>query len=103
MLVSAELHAPAALSHRKQPRYPFLGGWVGPMAGLDEGAKEKSLVHTGNRTRLLGRPIRFTGGPDANVNTKCENVKLFHFKQVRRKFVSKFLRTHAPPFTSRHP
>jgi hypothetical protein len=34
--VSGQLHAPAALPPGRSPRYPFVGGWVDPRAGLDD-------------------------------------------------------------------
>jgi hypothetical protein len=44
MGVSGQYHAPAALyPQEKDPRYPLIGGWVGPRAGLDAGAKRKIL------------------------------------------------------------
>jgi hypothetical protein len=35
MRVGVQLHAPAALSPGKSPGTHFIGGWVGPRAGLD--------------------------------------------------------------------
>jgi hypothetical protein len=35
MGVGGELHAPAALPPGKRPVIHFIGGWVGPRAGLD--------------------------------------------------------------------
>jgi hypothetical protein len=48
MGVSGQRHAPAALyPRRKDPRYPLdrglIGGWVGPRAGLNAGARRKIL------------------------------------------------------------
>jgi hypothetical protein len=39
MKVSGQLHAPAALFWRKNPSTHWIGGWVGPRAGLDAVAK----------------------------------------------------------------
>jgi hypothetical protein len=42
MEVSGQLHAPAALSSGKDPRYLLdRGGWVGPRAVLDTVVKRK--------------------------------------------------------------
>jgi len=35
MDVSGQQHAPAALYHWERPGTHFIGGWVGPRAGLD--------------------------------------------------------------------
>jgi hypothetical protein len=35
MGVGGQLHAPAALPPGKRPGTRFIGGWVGPRAGLD--------------------------------------------------------------------
>jgi hypothetical protein len=44
MGVSGQHHAPAALYPRgKDLRYQCTGGWVGPRAGLDAGARRKIL------------------------------------------------------------
>jgi hypothetical protein len=44
MGVSGQRHAPAALYPRgKDPRYHWIGGWVGPRVGLDAGARRKIL------------------------------------------------------------
>jgi hypothetical protein len=44
MGVSAQRHAPAALYPRgKDPRTHWIGGWLGPRAGLDAGAGRKIL------------------------------------------------------------
>jgi hypothetical protein len=47
MEVSGELHVPAALRPGKKPGTHWIGGWVGPRAGLDFWRKEKSLAPTG--------------------------------------------------------
>jgi hypothetical protein len=36
MRVGGQFHAPAALPPGKRPSTHFIGGWVGPGAGLDE-------------------------------------------------------------------
>jgi hypothetical protein len=36
MGVTGQRHAPAALTPRKIPNTHYIGGWVGPTAGLDE-------------------------------------------------------------------
>jgi hypothetical protein len=44
MGVSGQRHAPAALYRRgKNPGTHWIGGWVGPIAGLDAGARRKIL------------------------------------------------------------
>jgi hypothetical protein len=44
MEVSGQLHAPAALTPGKEPpRSHWIGGWVGPRAGLDRVVKRKIL------------------------------------------------------------
>jgi hypothetical protein len=44
MGVSGQRHAPAALYPRgKNPRYHWIGGWVGLRAGLGAGARRKIL------------------------------------------------------------
>jgi hypothetical protein len=35
MRVGGQLHAPAALPPEKRPGTDYIGGWVGPRAGLD--------------------------------------------------------------------
>jgi hypothetical protein len=57
MGVSGQRHAPAALyPRRKDPQYPThcSGGWVGPRAGLDAGARRKILCRGSN----LDHPAR---------------------------------------------
>jgi hypothetical protein len=41
MDVSSQLHAPAALPSGKNPGTHWIGGWVGPRAGLDAVVKRK--------------------------------------------------------------
>jgi hypothetical protein len=44
MGVSGQCHAPAALyPWGKDPRYHWIGGWLGLRAGLDAGARRKIL------------------------------------------------------------
>jgi hypothetical protein len=42
MGMGGQHHAPAALSPGKRPRTHFIGGWVGPRAGLDGCRKSRS-------------------------------------------------------------
>jgi hypothetical protein len=42
----------------KSPRYPWIGGWVGPRAGLDDVEKRTYLTPPGLELRPLGRPAR---------------------------------------------
>jgi hypothetical protein len=55
--VSGQLHAPAALSLGKFPRY-LLGRRLGPTTGLDDVERRKILRLPGLELRLLGRPAR---------------------------------------------
>jgi hypothetical protein len=41
MRVGCQLHAPAALPLGKRPGTHFIGGWVGPRAGLDGCGKSR--------------------------------------------------------------
>ena len=41
MRVGVKLHAPAALPPGKRPGTDFIGGWVGPRAGLDGCGKSR--------------------------------------------------------------
>jgi hypothetical protein len=43
MDVSGHLHAPAALSGERVPGTHWIGGWLGPIAGLDAVANRKIL------------------------------------------------------------
>jgi hypothetical protein len=44
-MVSGQLHASAALiPGERSLRTCWIGGWVGPRAGLDTGAKKKSII-----------------------------------------------------------
>jgi hypothetical protein len=45
MGVSGQLHAPAALSPGNRPGTHFIGGWVGPRAGLD-GCEYHAIAQT---------------------------------------------------------
>jgi hypothetical protein len=47
MEVSSQLHAPAALSQGKEPRFPLEINWVGPRTGLDAVEKRKKLALPG--------------------------------------------------------
>jgi hypothetical protein len=42
----------------KSPRYPLIGGWVGPRAGLDGVEKRKFLTLPGLELRPFSRPAR---------------------------------------------
>jgi hypothetical protein len=53
MGVGGQLHAPAALPPGKRPGTHCIGGWVGPMAGLD--GCQKSRPH---RDSIPGLPAR---------------------------------------------
>jgi hypothetical protein len=50
MEVIVQLHAPTTVPPRKQPRTHFIGGRVGPIAGLDDMKRGKSLAPTWNQT-----------------------------------------------------
>jgi hypothetical protein len=57
--VSGQLHAPAALPPGKEPpRTHWIGGWVGPRAGLDDVWKRKFLTLAGLELLTLGHPGR---------------------------------------------
>jgi hypothetical protein len=51
MEVNGRLHAAAALPPGKNVGDHKTGGWVGPRAGLDALETDKSVAHTGIRTR----------------------------------------------------
>jgi hypothetical protein len=44
---SGQLQALAALTWGKSPQYHWIGGWVGPRAGLDSVEKRKFVTQTG--------------------------------------------------------
>jgi hypothetical protein len=57
--MSGQLHAPAALSPRKDPPCThWKEGWVGPRTGLDDMEKGKFLNLPGLELRPLCRPAR---------------------------------------------
>jgi hypothetical protein len=59
MEVSGQLHAPARFTPgERAPGTHWIGGWVGPRAGLDDVEKRKFLTLPGLELRLLGRPAR---------------------------------------------
>jgi hypothetical protein len=82
MGVSGQRHAPAALYPRgKDPRYPYthwIGGWVGPRAGLDAGARRKILCPAGDRTPIVQPVVRhYTDWATAtSVLTGCCDIIL---------------------------
>jgi hypothetical protein len=47
---------------RFTPRTHWIGGWVGPRAGLDDVKKRKFLTLPGLELRTLGRPARSQSG-----------------------------------------
>ena len=49
MTISSQLRAPASLPRGKDPGTQRVGGWVGPIAGLDV-LEKKSLPSDGIRT-----------------------------------------------------
>jgi hypothetical protein len=52
MGVSGQRHAPAALYPRERtPGTHWIGGWMGPRAGLDAGARRKILCLSGIEPR----------------------------------------------------
>jgi hypothetical protein len=51
MEVNDQIHAPAALLTEKTNTH-WIGGWVGPRAGLDAVANRKFLSPVGNRTPI---------------------------------------------------
>jgi hypothetical protein len=59
MGVSGQRHTPAALYPRgKDPGTHWTGGWVGPRAGLDAGARKKSSAPVGDRTPIVQPVVR---------------------------------------------
>jgi hypothetical protein len=52
--MNGQRHASAALPSSTH----WLGGWMGPRAGLDDVEKRKLLLLPGLELRLLGRPTR---------------------------------------------
>jgi hypothetical protein len=57
--VSGQLHAPAALPPGERATGThWIGGWVGPRAGLDAVEKRKFLTLPGLELRPLCRPAR---------------------------------------------
>jgi hypothetical protein len=62
-LVEGEWSAsrPGSFTPRKEPSGThWIGGWVGPRAGLDDVEKGKFLTLPGLELRTLGRPARST-------------------------------------------
>jgi hypothetical protein len=58
MEVSGQLHGQVAYPRGKSPRYPLVGGWVGPRAGLDNVENSKFFTLLGFELRPLGREAR---------------------------------------------
>jgi hypothetical protein len=58
--VSGQRHAPAALypPGERTPGTHWTGGWVGPRAGLDTGARRKILCACRNRTPVVQFVVR---------------------------------------------
>jgi hypothetical protein len=57
--MSGQLHAQAALPPGKEPPGThWIGGWVGPRAGMDDLEKRKFLTLPGLELRTLSRPAR---------------------------------------------
>jgi hypothetical protein len=70
MGMSGQHRTPAALYPRgKDPRYPLLGGWVGPRAGLDAETKGKSFADIFPLTCLILPWIKEKNM--GNVKTYC--------------------------------
>jgi hypothetical protein len=59
MEASGQLHAPAALSQGKRPKYSLIGGWVDPRAVLDAVVKRKIPIprRESNPRTLIVQPI----------------------------------------------
>jgi hypothetical protein len=53
-----QIHGPATLPPRKDPGTHWIGGWLGPRAGLDGVENRKFLTLPGPEIRPLGRPAR---------------------------------------------
>jgi hypothetical protein len=57
--VSGQLHAPPVIPPRKEPPTPYwVGGWIGPSAGLDDLKKRKFLTLLGLELQPLCCPAR---------------------------------------------
>jgi hypothetical protein len=54
--MNGQLHASEVLPPGKEPRYPWIGCWVGPRVGLDDIEKRKFLILLGLEKRPLNRP-----------------------------------------------
>jgi hypothetical protein len=58
MEVSGQLHTPAALPPGKQPHGThWIGGWVGPITGLDDVEKRKFLIIPGLELQPVIQPV----------------------------------------------
>jgi hypothetical protein len=99
MEVSGQLHAPAALSPERIPGTNWIGGWVGPRAGLEAVVERKipspirglnpvrparSLVVIPTELpRLLSVKVRFNkGGWLSNGFALCWRMETFSVKKV---------------------
>jgi hypothetical protein len=59
MGVRGQHHAPAALfPRRKDPGTHWIGGWVGPRAGLDAEARGKNICLCRDRTPVVQSVVR---------------------------------------------
>jgi hypothetical protein len=56
MEVNGQLHIPHAYLQGKVPDINWIGGWMGPRAGLDAVEKRKSLATAWNPGRLARSP-----------------------------------------------
>jgi hypothetical protein len=93
MGVSGQRHAPAAFYPRgKDPRYHWIGGWVGPRAGLDAETRRKSSAPVGDRTPIVQPVVRhYTAWATAApvffaLRTEFLNIfqTIFGFKGLKR-------------------
>jgi hypothetical protein len=80
MGVSGQRYAPAALYPRgKNPGTHWIGGWVGPRAGLDAGARRKICPCWGsNLDRPIDQPVvsHYTAWATAALNDRSYEAKL---------------------------
>jgi hypothetical protein len=97
MGISGQSHAQAALyPQRKDPGTRWLGGWVGPRAGLDAEARGKILCLCCNPTPVVQSIIRlYTDGATLALNDP--HTKQFLLKIHIIKFVIKQWGFHQAP------